>query len=1131
MSTFKAKDANALEKDFKSYGSGTTSNPYIPYHLIDGYVNVTGSVTANLGSPNVYATGTVNIGNTPIPVTDNGGSLTVDGTVSVGNTITVSDDGAFNVNVQGTASVQTTGGNTVSVDDNGGSLTVDGYVTSTGTVSVEGIVSVDDGGGSLTIDAASLPLPSGAATAANQLPDGHNVTIDNASGASAVNIQDGGNSITVDGTVNLGATDNAVLDQIELNTSYGDNTGGGTEAGSLRVTLANDSTGLISVDDNAGSLTVDNTNIDALQFGVQGESNSLAVVHATGTTVSVVIETDNAGIGGGVQYTEDDPSAGGETGTFILGVRNDAGTTPVSTDGDYHGIQFDNSGRLRVVTQGGAGGTSSVDEATFTLASDSGTPAMGYVGQDSLATGTVGVLGMTADRQLRVVIDADNAGIGGGTEYTEDDPAAGGESGKFILGVRNDAGTSPVSADGDYHGIQFDNSGRLRVVTQGGAGGTSSVDEATFTLGSDSGTPAMGYVGEDSLATGTVGVLGMTADRQLRVVIDQDNAGIGGGTQYTEDDAAPANPVGNALMGRRTDVRSDEVSADGDWVAINANKYGELLIFEHNNIDTNNSTTATLGISGVFTGTATDVSDFASVTITLDSDVDSATDGMVFEFSTDATNWDDSYPFTYTAADGARRFQFPVTAQYFRIFYTNGAVGQSHFRVQTILHTKSVGNSIHRMQDNVSQDRSATVVKAAIVAQINGTGDFTPVQSDSQGNLKFDLEDVGGTAVDTNTGNAGNGTQRVVLASDQPVVSIDDNGASLTVDGSVTLGANDGVDVGDVTINNAAGASAVNIQDGGNSITVDDGGTTLSVDGTVTANAGTGSFNNDSVGAETGAVTNGVLIQGDDGTDRKNVNVDPTTGDVQVDVTNTVTVSDNGSFTLAANDGVDIGDVTLNNATGGGTEASALRVTVANDSTGVLSVDDNGTTLSVDDGAGSLTVDGGVTVEGSVAHDAADADNPVKVGHKAIAHGTNPTAVAANDVSDWYTNRHGIPWVIGGHPNIVTTRANYTAAQTDTAIVTVGAGTKIVVTRVSVTSDNATSVDVQARIGFGATTTPTTTGVVLSHPGIAAGSGVVEGTGAGMLGVGADGEDLRITSEVPTSGSIDVVVSYYTIES
>jgi hypothetical protein len=54
---------------------------------------------------------------------------------------------------------------------------------------------------------------------------------------------------------------------------------------------------------------------------------------------------------------------------------------------------------------------------------------------------------------------------------------------------------------------------------------------------------------------------------------------------------------------------------------------------------------------------------------------------------------------------------------------------------------------------------------------------------------------------------------------------------------------------------------------------------------------------------------------------------------------------------------------------GGGTEASALRVTVASDSTGVLSVDDNGSTLSVDDGGGSLTVDGTVSVSGTVTVD------------------------------------------------------------------------------------------------------------------------------------------------------------------
>lgn len=61
---------------------------------------------------------------------------------------------------------------------------------------------VSDGGGSLTVDAASLPLPTGAATAALQTQPGvdiGDVTVNNTAGAGAVNIQDGGNSLTVDG--------------------------------------------------------------------------------------------------------------------------------------------------------------------------------------------------------------------------------------------------------------------------------------------------------------------------------------------------------------------------------------------------------------------------------------------------------------------------------------------------------------------------------------------------------------------------------------------------------------------------------------------------------------------------------------------------------------------------------------------------------------------------------------------------------------------------------------------------------------------------------------------------------------------------------------------------------------------
>lgn len=52
-------------------------------------------------------------------------------------------------------------------------------------------------------------------------------------------------------------------------------------------------------------------------------------------------------------------------------------------------------------------------------------------------------------------------------------------------------------------------------------------------------------------------------------------------------------------------------------------------------------------------------------------------------------------------------------------------------------------------------------------------------------------------------------------------VNITDNGGSLTVDGTVELGAASLAALESITVQNPAGAGAVNIQDGGNSITVD----------------------------------------------------------------------------------------------------------------------------------------------------------------------------------------------------------------------------------------------------------------------------------------------------------------------
>lgn len=65
-------------------------------------------------------------------------------------------------------------------------------------------------------------------------------------------------------------------------------------------------------------------------------------------------------------------------------------------------------------------------------------------------------------------------------------------------------------------------------------------------------------------------------------------------------------------------------------------------------------------------------------------------------------------------------------------------------------------------------------------------------------------------------------------------VNFTDTTIAVTQSGTWVLGANSGVDIGDVTVDNAAGAAAVNIQDGGNSITVDG---SVSITGSVTVTA------------------------------------------------------------------------------------------------------------------------------------------------------------------------------------------------------------------------------------------------------------------------------------------------------
>lgn len=314
-----------------------------------------------------------------------------------------------------------------------------------------------------------------------------------------------------------------------------------------------------------------------------------------------------------------------------------------------------------------------------------------------------------------------------------------------------------------------------------------------------------------------------------------------------------------------------------------------------------------------------------------------------------------------------------------------------------------------------------------------------------------------------------------------------------------------GVDIGDVTINNAAGASAVNIQDGGNSITVDG---TVAISGTVPISAVALPLPS---GAATAAKQPALGTAGIPSADVLSVQGVASMTALKVDgsavtqpVSGTVTANaGSGTFAISAaalplpsgaatsalqtQPGVDIGDVTVNNATGaaavniqdGGNsitvDATALPLptgastaakqpalgTAGTASADVITVQGiaSMTALKVDGSAVTQPVSGTVTASnttGNVANDGVDSGNPVKIGTKAA--NALPAAVANADRVDAIGDLFGRQLIAHIDPAMqVWKSANYTTTQTGATIWDPTSGKKIAITSIVVGAYGATA--------------------------------------------------------------------------
>jgi hypothetical protein len=348
--------------------------------------------------------------------------------------------------------------------------------------------------------------------------------------------------------------------------------GGGTEATALRVTIASDSTGVLSIDDNGAAITVDGTvtanlgatdtaalaaietAVEILDNAISGNEMQVDIVSAPTVTV------DNAGtfaVQADTELTTGDLDTGAGTDTrAVVGLAGTASGGAQLIPGSSTDGLLVNLGSNNDVTVSGVataanqttviGHLDGVEGLLTTIDGDTGTVA-GAVSGTEMQVDVVAALPAGTNN----IGDVDVLSVVPGTGATnlgkaEDGAHTSGDVGVMSLAVRLDSAASFADTDGDYAPLQLDSAGALRVT------------------------------------------------------------GGGGGTEYVVDAAAPAAPTGSAGLMERDDALSALTEVEGDWTNMRANANGALWVKPDGDVtiaDGGNTITVdgTVAVTGVST--------------------------------------------------------------------------------------------------------------------------------------------------------------------------------------------------------------------------------------------------------------------------------------------------------------------------------------------------------------------------------------------------------------------------------------------------------------------------------------------------------------------------------------------------
>jgi len=561
-------------------------------------------------------------------------------------------------------------------------------------------------------------------------------------------------------------------------------------------------------------------------------------------------------------------------------------------------------------------------------------------------------------------------------------------------------------------------------------------------------------IGRVKLTDGTdvADILDLSNSNPLTVAI-VDGSGdqitsFGGGTQYTEDAAAAANPVGTAVNLIRQDTPAALVTTDGDNVAQRGTNYGA-------------------GFVQVLTSAGAFVDTFGGGQQYSDGDAEADPTGTV-AMGTDGAN------IFAVHTDTSGDLQVDVLSS---ALPTGASTAANQTTGNTSLATIAGAVSGTEMQVDVLTIAAGdnNIGNVDVVSSALPTGASTLAEQQTQTTALQLIDDTVktlGTDTYSEATTKGLAVGAVRRDADTSAVNTDNEVAPLLVNAigalkvEVFSGETLPISATDLDIRNLVAATDI-VDLGGNALTslqlIDD---VVFTDDTSTHSTGS----TKGIGIMAAATPTDTAVGANDiGMLAMTVN-----RELLVQVNTALPAGTNAIGKLSANSGVDIGDVdvtTVGTITPGTAATNLGKAEDVGHTTGDVGVfslsvaNEAQTTLAADNDyiARAADVKGNSMIVGNIANDGTDAGNPVKVGGQ--ARQTNPTAVADADRVNFIADDLGRQVVVTGQVRDLMTDQTTTisASTSETTILTQVASTFLDVTALWVANTSATATRIDIR--------------------------------------------------------------------